>query len=164
MTSGSGEKGKVDRERSYSSATDSDDFSLFDETGDIAEQLAEEEDPLRIELQSLDPGGRSLNGNSRGGRGKKVAFAHQDQSEGYNHDPGVDKEAISVPTPAQRVPGTANKLLALIMAPSDPQTARTRGLVGQPLLYATGKTLNSANMKQIFHECVCLVRSVPVRL
>ena len=131
MTSGSTEKSRPDRERSYSSATESDDFSLFDETGDIAEQLAEEEDPLRIELQPLDQGGGSLS-SQKGGRGKKVAFAHQDHTDSNTR---FDKESIRIPTPALRAPGTVSKILGFIMAPSDPQTARTKGLVGQPLLY-----------------------------
>lgn len=43
-----------------------------------------------------------------------------------------------VPIPAvQRAPTRAQRLLGRIMAPSDPQTARSKGLVGQPLLYFT---------------------------
>lgn len=126
------------RERSYSSATESDDFSLWSDTGDIAEQLADEEDPLRIELDPLNSQGRNLKGQGRGGgRGKKVAFKYQDHP-GHTHNEsgqGIDKEAIHIPNPPPRRISTSEKILALIMAPTDPQTAKSRGLVGQPLLY-----------------------------
>lgn len=128
------------RERSYSSATESDDFSLWSDTGDIAEQLADEEDPLRIELDPLNKEGRNLKGQGRGGgKGKKVAFKYQDHPS-HTHtgsEQGIYKEAIHIPNPPPRRIGTSEKILALIMAPTDPQTAKSRGLVGQPLLYVT---------------------------
>lgn len=130
------EKERPRHERSYSSATESDDFSLWSDTGDLAEQLAEEEDPLRIELDPLNSEGQRLNPRSHGGgRGKVVTFKHQDHLERKNTNPGVDKEAILIPTPPPRRISTGEKVLALIMAPGDPSTAKARGLVGKPLLY-----------------------------
>lgn len=124
------------RERSYSSATESDDFSLWSDTGDITEQLADDEDPLRIELDPLNSQGKSVEkGRSGGSRGKKVSFKHQDNDHNGNPVSGINKEDITIPSPAVRRVRTAEKLLAFIMAPGDPQTARSRGLVGKPLLY-----------------------------
>jgi hypothetical protein len=49
-------------------------------------------------------------------------------------NPGIVKEDIFIPQPAPRRIAKFERLLAIIMAPNDPQTARTRGLVGRPLL------------------------------
>ncbi|KAL9106344.1 MAG: hypothetical protein Q9227_008613 [Pyrenula ochraceoflavens] len=124
--------------RRSSLASDSDDtFSLWSDTGDIAEQLAEDEDPLRIQLQPLSSEGQPLNGGSREKRKKKsVHYPAQDQLETRTTYPGVDKEAIQIPEPAERTPSKATRLLGVIMAPGS-ETARRRGLVGKPLLYFT---------------------------
>jgi hypothetical protein len=119
---------------SYSSATDSDEFSLWSDTGDIAEQFADEEDPLRIELDPLNREGQALNGGLGGRRKKRVHYQDQDPLERTVTHPGIAKEDIPIPQPAPRRIAKFEKLLAIIMAPNDPQTARTRGLVGKPLL------------------------------
>jgi len=120
---------------SYASSNDSDDFSLWSDTGDIAEQLAEEEDPLRIQLQPLNLEGKTISGHV-GKKKKKGRVHYQDEphSQGKIVNPGIDKEAISIPEPAQRRISVFEKYLAYIMAPSDRETARKRGLVGKPLL------------------------------
>ena len=130
------EKEKVPRRDSYSSAAASDDFSLWSDTGDLAEQLAHEEDPL-YELDPLNAEGHALNGGHGGGRKKKVTFRSQDHLSHSTAQPGIDKEAIFIPSPPPRHIPTAEKLLALIMSPGNVQRARTRGLVGKPLLYFT---------------------------
>jgi hypothetical protein len=119
---------------SYSSATDSDEFSLWSDTGDIAEQFADEEDPLRIELDPLNREGQALNDGLGGRRKKKVHYQDQDHLERKIINPGIAKEDIVIPQPAPRRIAKFEKLLAIIMAPNDPQMARTRGLVGKPLL------------------------------
>jgi len=166
LTSTVDEKDGSRRERSYSSATESDDFSLWSDTGDIAEQLADEEDPLRIELDPLNTEGRNLNTSGRGGgRTKRVTFRHQDHSEGKNTNTGVDKEAISIPNPPPRQISRAEKLLALIMAPSDPQAARSRGLVGKPLLYVVPcepEELDADAPEQIFYKRIRFIRCLPL--
>lgn len=121
------------RRSSFSPSTESDDFSLWSDTGDIAEQLAEEEDPLRIQLQPLDTEGKTLNGHGRKNK-KKVHYQEQDHLERKNTNPGIDKEAISIPEPAQRRISVFEKYLAYVMAPNNRETARKRGLVGKPLL------------------------------
>jgi sugar porter (SP) family MFS transporter len=130
------EKEKQLRRSSYSSATPSDDFSLWSDTGDIAEQIANEEDPLRIELDPLNSEGQSLTGHRGGGRKKRVAFQRQRHSDSASQG-GIDKEAIRIPEPPPRYISRPEKILAIIMAPGDPSTARNRGLVGKPLLYFT---------------------------
>lgn len=99
--------------------------------------MADEEDPLRIELDPLTTEGRNLKDQNRiGRRGKKVAFKYQDQPGRHSEsESGVDKEAIRIPSPPPRRISRSEKILALIMAPTDPQMAKSRGLVGQPLLY-----------------------------
>ena len=129
------EKDESYRRPSYSSGTESDDFSLWSDTGDLAEQLANDEDPYHIELDPLTREGQRLKSSGRGGgRKKRVGFRDQEHFESKDTVPGIDKEAISIPEPPPRQIPKAEKLLALIMAPNDPQTARTKGLVGKPLL------------------------------
>jgi Sugar (and other) transporter len=132
------EKAEELRGDSYSSARESDDFSLWSDTGDIAEQLARQGDPLyHIELDPLNTQGQRLNRGHGGGRKQKATFRRQDHLQRNNTHPGIDKEAIFIPDPPPRLISKSERLLAIIMAPGDPQTARTKGLVGKPLLYFT---------------------------
>ena len=138
-TSVENEKDEGYRRPSYS-GSESDDFSLWSDTGDLAEQLTNDEDPYRIELDPLTRGGQRLKGSGRGhggGRKKRVGFRDQDHPERGQPSLGIDKEAIFIPEPPPRHITNTEKLLALIMAPNDPQEARTKGLVGKPLLYGT---------------------------
>lgn len=121
--------------RSYSSATESDDFSLWSDTGDIAEQLADEEDPLRIELDPLNSEGQKLTRGQARGQGKKVLFQHQDHPERGTTALPIDKEAIVIPYPAPRRISKLENILARIMAPGNEEPTEARGLVGKPLLY-----------------------------
>lgn len=122
--------------RSYSSATESDISASWSDTGDIGEQFADEEDPLHIELNPLDSQGRSVEKNTgRGGvRGKKVSFKDADNTEGDDEHFGTGKESIYIPSPPPRQIPVVEKILAVIMAPNDIKTAKSRGLVGKPLL------------------------------
>lgn len=133
------DKSEIEKEEgrprtSYSSARESDDLSLWSDTGDIGDQF-HNEDPLNIELDALNREGHQLNGHTREpGRKRKVQFSHP--THRFTH-PGIAKEEISIPEPSQRRISKPERLLAIIMAPNDPETARTRGLVGKPLLYFT---------------------------
>ncbi len=128
------EKEEGIRRTSYSSARESDDFSLWSDTGDIGDQFRDD-DPLNIELNPLNREGHPLNGHTREkGQKKKVAFYDQDHKTSR---PGIVKEDINIPEPAPRHIAKFERFLAIIMAPNDPETARSRGLVGKPLLYFT---------------------------
>lgn len=122
------------RRTSYSSARESDDLSLWSDTGDIGDQF-HDEDPLNIELDPLNRKGQHLNGHTREAERKRKVQFTRGTSRGTH--PGIVKEEIPIPEPPQRHISKAEKLLAIIMAPNDPETARTRGLVGKPLLYFT---------------------------
>ena len=89
---------------------------------------------MQIELDPLNREGKALRGSFGGRRKKGVHYQDQDHIERKTIHPGIVKEDIPIPQPAPRRIPKAEKLLAIIMALSNPQMARTRGLVGKPLL------------------------------
>ncbi|OQV09337.1 hypothetical protein CLAIMM_13469, partial [Cladophialophora immunda] len=98
QTSIGNEKDESHRRPSYS-GSDSDDFSLWSDTGDLAEQLTNNEDPYRIELDPLTREGQRLRDSGRGhggGRKKRVGFRDQDHLERDQPPLGIDKEAIFI--------------------------------------------------------------------
>lgn len=111
------------------------DFSLWSDTGDLAEQLADEEDPLRIKLRD------SVDGELWGASGsrprprqpKRVHYLHQSHIERKTTNPGVDKEAIEIPEPVSRYISRAEKLIAIVMT-RDREQSQMHGLTGKPLL------------------------------
>ncbi|KAI9823105.1 MAG: hypothetical protein M1826_000256 [Phylliscum demangeonii] len=105
-------------ERSFASGSD---LSWWSDTGDLAEQLVEEEDPLRIRLHPHAPGGST-----------RVGFAPSQRGHGY---PGVDKEAIEIPEPRPRSLSWPQKILVAIMTAG--RGSQVHGLTGKPLLYFT---------------------------
>jgi len=126
---------KPDIRRSSSDSAGSD-FSLWSDTGDLAEQLADEEDPLHIRLRdSLDEevfGGSAA--KARGRQPKRVRYLQQDHIEREITNPGVDKEAIEIPNPAPRRISRTEKVLATIMT-GNRAASQMHGLTGKPLLY-----------------------------
>ncbi|KAF3036694.1 hypothetical protein E8E12_005574 [Didymella heteroderae] len=105
----------------------SDDLSLWSDTGDLVDQLAEQEDPLTIRLESQLPPQR---------RHKKHArFASQDSlyEKGQRE---LRLEDIEIPDPGPRTISKAEKILARIMAPND-GPSRIHGLHGKKLIYFT---------------------------
>ncbi|KAK2739037.1 hypothetical protein FQN57_006719 [Myotisia sp. PD_48] len=108
-------------------------FSAWSDTGDLAEQLADE-DPLQIRLQeSLD---RRIFGNRyRKPQSKRVRYAKEEES--HLIDNGDLKEAVRIPEVAPRQPSRTSRILAAIMSPGDRRSAQIHGLVGKPLLYFT---------------------------
>ena len=112
-------------------------FSLWSDTGDLAEQLANEEDPLRIRLrESLDEQtlGRS-NSSPLHKLPKHVHYLQDTHLEHKTTNPGLNKEAIEIPSPPARQIGRTEKILAVIMT-GDRQRSQMHGLTGRPLLYA----------------------------
>jgi hypothetical protein len=117
--------------RSSFDTPDSDsDLSLWSDTGDLVDQLADQEDPLRIRLrESLD--GRPSK-NSR--QPKRVRYQDQDgTSEKYGVARKLRKEDIDIPDPGPRSISKAERILASIMAPND-GPSRIHGLHGKKLM------------------------------
>ena len=114
------------------------DFSLWSDTGDLAEQLADEEDPLRINIrESFDEqGARASGSRPRGRQLKHVHYANLNHLEHKTTNPGLSKEAIEIPNPPQRKIGPTEKALAIIMT-GDRQKSQMHGLTGKPLLYGS---------------------------
>ncbi len=127
------EKGRRPRRSSESAGSE---FSFFSDAGDLAEQLADEEDPLRIDIRgSSDSQGRA--GSRRrqeNGHSKRVRYVEKDKFGGRRAHRGLDKEAIQIPNPRPRKISRAEAALAVAMT-GDWQSALSRGLVGKPLLY-----------------------------
>ena len=125
---------KPDTRSSFASARS--DSSLWSDTGDLAEQLADEDDPLNIRLRdSLDEelfGGSA--GRARGPAPKRVRYLQQDHLERKITHPGVDKEAIQIPSPLPRRISRTEKALATIMT-GNRAASQMHGLTGKPLLY-----------------------------
>lgn len=122
----------------HSSESAGSDFSLWSDTGDLAEQLANEEDPLRIRLRESgdDQGlGRSISSPLHR-RPKHVHYPHHSHLEHKTTNPGLSKEAIEIPNPPARQIGRTEKVLAIIMT-GDRQRSQMHGLTGKPLLYFT---------------------------
>ncbi|SLM34351.1 mfs monosaccharide transporter [Lasallia pustulata] len=125
------------RQSSDSAASE---FSLWSDTGDLAEQLAGEEDPLRIKLRdSVDGQVFAASGSRprpRPRQPKRVHYLSQTHLERKTTNPGVDKEAIEIPQPVSRYISRAEKLIAIVMT-QDRERSQMHGLTGKPLLYFT---------------------------
>ena len=109
------------------------DLSSWSDTGDLAEQLGEAEDPLQIKLQeTLDDQG--LGSSSRRPiRQKKVRY--QDDTEDYEsktYQPGIVKEDIEIPRPAPRYITRVEHIIAAAMSGGERQM---HGLTGKALVY-----------------------------
>ncbi|KAL9117943.1 MAG: hypothetical protein Q9187_005514, partial [Circinaria calcarea] len=114
------------------------DFSFFGDTGDLAEQLTSEEDPLNIRLRdSSEEGGagRSYSAGPARARNKQVRYVQQSHPDRRRTHPGLDKEAIQIPEPVQRTVGRVEQIIAIAMT-GDRHSSQTHGLTGKPLLYA----------------------------
>ena len=117
--------------RRHSTDSAGSDFSLWSDTGDLAEQLADEEDPLRIQIRDSAEVTEETKPLQR--RSKQVHYAQHNHLEHKTTNPGISKEAIEIPKPPARQIGRTEKALAIIMT-GDRQRARSHGLTGQPLL------------------------------
>ena len=125
---------KQDSRRSSDSAGS--DFSLWSDTGDLAEQLADEEDPLRIQIRGSvnDQGLGAAESRPLHRRPKHVHYTEHSHLEHKTTNPGISKEAIEIPSPPARQIGRIEKTLAIIMT-GNRQKAQMHGLTGKPLLY-----------------------------
>jgi hypothetical protein len=122
-----------------------DDFSSWSDTGDLVDQLADEEDPLRIRLNddldhnlpaSASQSNRSSNKKRKTGKKKKqVHYASDDYQSDNEKQAGVvkRKEDIPIPNPPNRRLSPGDRLLVYIMAPND-GPSRIHGLHGKKLM------------------------------
>ncbi|KAI9788890.1 MAG: hypothetical protein M1833_002796 [Piccolia ochrophora] len=127
------------RRSSYSprsSQSGASDLSLWSDTGDLAEQLAEEEDPLHIKLrESLDQ--QVFGGSSRSRRHpRRVRYQQDEGLDRKSRHAGIDKEEIDIPEPRLKKPSRVELLLARIMS-GGRGNSQMHGLTGKPLLYFT---------------------------
>lgn len=108
------------------------DYSLWSDTGDLVDQLADEEDPYRAR-----PGGESYElteGPSRGKARKKVRYQGLQQHEKRGRESVPKrKEDIRIPSPRRKPVGAAHRLLAAVMAPGH-GPSRMHGLHGKKLM------------------------------
>ncbi|KAJ1707592.1 MFS monosaccharide transporter [Aspergillus flavus] len=128
---------KGSRRSSLSAQSVESEYSLWTDTGDLAEQLANEEDPLRVRLgEPLDREISSPSGSrARVKQLKRVHYPNESNLVTEQAEP--EKTSIEIPRPPPRHISRVERLLAVIMSPSNRQTAQMHGLVGKPLLYFT---------------------------
>ncbi|KAK5109222.1 hypothetical protein LTR62_007204 [Meristemomyces frigidus] len=126
-------------------------FSLWSDTGDLVDQLAEQEDPLAVRLRRLSGEEYSAGAaaGERRGRSKQKRVRYASASQGQYHD-GDEKERthsrsqqpraprrkedIRIPSPAPKPLPFGQKVLAAVIMPSDGH-ARMHGLHGKKLIY-----------------------------
>lgn len=101
------------------------DLSVWSDTGDLVDQLADREDPLRLRLEE----GHAASNPRR--QQKRTRFASQDLHEKGSH--GICKDDIEIPDPGPRTISKAERILAAIMAPND-GPSRMHGLHGKKLM------------------------------
>ncbi|KAK7524730.1 MFS monosaccharide transporter-like protein [Phyllosticta citriasiana] len=109
--------------------------SLWSETGDLVDQLADEEDPLQARLRQSQDFAAEARPHKRHPR--RVHYADDSSSGANNEKAGrIKKEDIPVPTPPRKVVSRGERILAAIMAPND-GPSRMHGLHGKKLIYFT---------------------------
>jgi hypothetical protein len=126
-------------------ASSESDFSLFSETGDLADQL-DDQDPLHIRLrrsleQELPRGHRrktpANSSSNRHPHHKSVRYhAEIDIYSEKPARPRLRKEDIVIPQPPRRPLSFGHRLLAATMAPGD-GPSRIHGLHGKKLMYVS---------------------------
>ncbi|KAK3701576.1 Ribulose bisphosphate carboxylase large chain [Vermiconidia calcicola] len=134
-----------DRERLRRSDSDFEDegsdFSLWSDTGDLVDQLADEEDPLASRVgrsfeEQRIPHRRHKSSQKRVRYASEEGGQYSEEKAGHHHQAGVvkRKEDIPIPTPPPPRLSWGVKVLVLIMAPGDGH-ARMHGLHGKKLIY-----------------------------
>ena len=138
------------------------DLSLWSDTGDLVDQLADQEDPLRIRLRESLDGHPSKNRRQP----KRVRYHSQDT---INEKPGrqrkLRKEDIDIPDPGPRTISKAERILASIMAPND-GPSRIHGLHGKKLMWVRNAAIKLCILTrwQLFHQRLRVIRRLSVRL
>jgi hypothetical protein len=122
--------GESHQDQSSRLSSDSD-FSLLSNTSGLAEQPADEEDPLHATVK--EAAGEERSDDTRGrqqSRGRSTPSGRA----GNGNKAGVDKEAIEAPEPAPRKIGRAEQVIAVIMT-GNKNASQMHGLTGKPLLF-----------------------------
>ena len=118
-----GDRARLRRSASYSDEEGSD-FSLWSDTGDLVDQLGDE-DPLAPRRSSRE----------QGRRGRRVRYAQEEKPSGGSQAGAViRKEEIHIPNPTPKRLNWGERTLALIMAPGD-GPSKMHGLHGKKLIY-----------------------------
>lgn len=105
-------------------------LSVWSDTGDLVDQLADQEDPLAIRLrESLDGARPHKHRRSQ----KRVRYESQDDTREKAGGSAIRKEDIEIPDPGPRTISKGEKILAAIMAPND-GPSRIHGLHGKKLM------------------------------
>jgi hypothetical protein len=160
--------GPAGRPHSSSDDGETTDSESWLDTGDIAEQWADDEDPLRARItDTLGEDDELLTGVVPK-RQKRVRYTNSttDGGRGNEAHPGVvNKEAIRIPDTAVRRVSRADRCLAAIM----PGAAGLNGLTGKSLMYvvATDRDVIIGAMLtyfQLFHYYFCITRRLFVRI
>lgn len=109
------------------------DFSSWSDTGDLGDQLADEEDPLSLRLQETLQEASFTRSTSR--RQKRVHHRRKTNEslvgERSKEHAGFAKEDIEIPNPRPRAISRFEHLLAAIMSGGERQL---HGLTGRPLV------------------------------
>ncbi|CAK4029891.1 MFS glucose transporter mfs1-like [Lecanosticta acicola] len=139
------EKGDRERLRRRSGSfdtTDNDEDAASDwsDTGDLVDQLADEEDPLAARLrETLDESEQQKQARrGRNRQSKKVRYAsdvHNSEKEKQQAGFVARKEDIRVPSPPPKPIGWGPRLLARVMSPGEDGPSRMHGLHGKKLIY-----------------------------
>ena len=116
-------------ERSSFDTPDSD-FSLWSDTGDLVDQLADQEDPLRIRLRESLEG---VHPPKHRRHQKRVRYEDEEHDPEKPSNGVLRKEDIEIPDPGPRTISKAERILASIMAPND-GPSRIHGLHGKKLM------------------------------
>ncbi|KAL9080195.1 MAG: hypothetical protein Q9157_000977 [Trypethelium eluteriae] len=118
-------------------------FSLWSDTGDLVDQLGDQEDPLQQKLrQSFEErryGGSGGHQRRRSGHARRARFQESEEFAEKTPPPQsgvIKKEDIEVPNPPRKPISRGEKLVAAIMAPND-GPSRMHGLHGKKLIYFT---------------------------
>lgn len=101
------------------------DLSVWSDTGDLVDQLADREDPLRLHLE------QDYSSSNPRRHQKRARFADHDLHE--KGAQGIRLEDIDIPDPGPRTISKAERILAAIMAPND-RPSRIHGLHGKKLM------------------------------
>jgi hypothetical protein len=158
---------RLSHERRSDDSADSDSWT---DTGDLAEQLADEEDPLRKTLADT-----SLNDDLIAGvlkrhpkHNKRVQFRHSVDEHSVSRSISnlglIDKEAIQIPNVPPRHISRGERIIAAIM----PGTG-LHGFTGKALMYVLDRLETSLayvklTSSKLFYEHLRVVRCVSFRI